>query len=447
MEEEVPVWRSKISWAVLHPERAALFIEEPNEPLQLPALTRPFKNWLKIDGDLVREFVSQFKKDVIPLFLLDYQCDSVEKTEELLIVCEAKDPCHGEEPELWWDFKRLNAAVLLEPRQKTLLLQTLKDMKTGSVPKNCPEWGQRGWRWAAEAWIHSCFEGEGASVESIETLTHWDVSSLLLVRVGEENYYFKASPDFPCFVEEGLAMIRMSALVPEIVPQPLFVHETKNWMILEDLGEPLEATDVATLRRIVETIGRLQVQAVREQSVLKSLKWPRSNIDQLRLEIQEVMLCQEAREGLSEDELKRLQSYEPEITRMLEKLDSYSIPVSVNHGDLHGGNVIVRGSELVIFDWTWASIAHPFFDLLFLFLRNKETWRDYAPAYFQQWSEYQSVEACFEAWDVAYPLALLRMASRYRGFVASLEEATLNGFPKPVSHFLKHFLRAMEVSS
>lgn len=439
-------WRSVISIALIHPSRSAVLMEESGDFNGLPKLTLPSKNWLKIEKHLVSEISQSLGVKVSPLYLLDYHCDPEKRIERLLVVCEALEghAALDRGKSAWWGSDRVELGDLKEESQRGFLRALFKELDGGVIPINRPEWGRSGWRFEAEAWIQCCFEDLPGAIESIETLSVWNVSCLLKIRVSERDYYFKASPNFPCFVNEGRVMNGLAALAPEVVPNPLFVHDTKNWMILEDLGDPLESNDPEMLAIILSAMGRVQIQAVQQMPALKSLKLPTSNLPDLLVEIKEMIDCEEARDGLTATEQQKLRAALPTIEGMVEELQAYSLPLSLNHGDLHGGNVIIREEQLIIFDWTWASITHPFFDLILLYLRNKATWAQYAPEYFKQWSEYESLERCFEAWKLAYPLGLLRMASRYRGFVTSLEKATLNGFPKPVAHFLRHFLKVIE---
>ncbi|MDF1664453.1 MAG: aminoglycoside phosphotransferase family protein [Planctomycetota bacterium] len=445
MQDAEP-WQSIVSIALLHPSRSAVLIQQAAEDYALPSVVRSSKNWLKIEGDLVREISESLETKIAPLYLLDYHCDPEKRLETLLVVCEALEPLSAELEAkcAWWDSDSLELTYLTNESYREPLQRALQDLEAGRKPKNRPDWGQRAWRREADAWIQSCFEDRTNRIQSIETLSVWNVSCLLKIFDGERDYYFKASPDFPCFIEEGQVMKGLSQLAPHIVPEPLFVHQSMNWMILEDLGEPLQSTDPGAVAAIIETMGALQVNALEQRTTLRALNLPITTLRDLLIEVKEVFACQEAKAGLSKIEHETLCEAWPAIEGMVRKLDGYCLPLTINHGDLHGGNVIERNGDLVIFDWTWASVSHPFFDLVLLYLRNRESWAQLAPAYFQQWSDYEPVEQCIEAWKLAYPLGLLRMASRYRGFVASLETPTLNGFPKPVAHFLRHFLAALE---
>jgi aminoglycoside phosphotransferase (APT) family kinase protein len=44
-------------------------------------------------------------------------------------------------------------------------------------------------------------------------------------------------------------------------------------------------------------------------------------------------------------------------------LSGYGIPESINHGDFHDGNVLVKDGRVTFFDWGDADVTHPFVSL------------------------------------------------------------------------------------
>ena len=68
--------------------------------------------------------------------------------------------------------------------------------------------------------------------------------------------------------------------------------------------------------------------------------------------------------GLTHDQLRDLHALEDRYVGWCARLDAADIPPSIEHGDLHDGNVFVTSSGHAIFDWGDACVTHPFAGLL-----------------------------------------------------------------------------------
>jgi aminoglycoside phosphotransferase (APT) family kinase protein len=70
---------------------------------------------------------------------------------------------------------------------------------------------------------------------------------------------------------------------------------------------------------------------------------------------------------LEPEEQDRLSAFAPRFAELCEELTGHGIPPSVQHDDLHGGNVYAQDGRPRVLDWGDASIAHPFFSLVVTF--------------------------------------------------------------------------------
>jgi hypothetical protein len=68
--------------------------------------------------------------------------------------------------------------------------------------------------------------------------------------------------------------------------------------------------------------------------------------------------------GLTQAQLQDLHALEARHAGWCAQLDAAGVPPSLEHGDLHDGNVFVRSSGYAIFDWGDACVTHPFASLL-----------------------------------------------------------------------------------
>jgi hypothetical protein len=84
----------------------------------------------------------------------------------------------------------------------------------------------------------------------------------------------------------------------------------------------------------------------------------------LRGAIEEEPALYGARDGrLTVSEREALERLVPSVERHCRELASFGIADTVQHDDLHDGNVLMRDGRAVIFDWGDACVSHPFFTL------------------------------------------------------------------------------------
>jgi Ser/Thr protein kinase RdoA (MazF antagonist) len=67
---------------------------------------------------------------------------------------------------------------------------------------------------------------------------------------------------------------------------------------------------------------------------------------------------------VDDDEIEqRFRDAVPRVREMSEELASYGVVETLQHDDLHDGQVFVRGDRQLILDWGDCVISHPFFTL------------------------------------------------------------------------------------
>ena len=70
---------------------------------------------------------------------------------------------------------------------------------------------------------------------------------------------------------------------------------------------------------------------------------------------------------LTGDELRRLAAFTPQFVELCDELAAAGLPETIQHDDLHHGNVFARDGELRVLDWGDSSIGHPFASLFVTF--------------------------------------------------------------------------------
>jgi hypothetical protein len=187
--------------------------------------------------------------------------------------------------------------------------------------------------------------------------------------------WFKACAQVQAF--EPRLTAELYARWPDRVTEVLAFDEARRWLLLGDagiaareLGNPPEAWLEA-----LPSYAELQ-----KGEVAHALDHIGHGVPDLRIAAlpagYERLLATEL--PIARDDINRLRDYAPRFTKLCAELAELGIQDSVQHDDLHMGNLYSDGGKLRIVDWGDSSIAHPFFSLVVTF-RFLEEFNHLAP--------------------------------------------------------------------
>jgi hypothetical protein len=221
-------------------------------------------------------------------------------------------------------------------------------------------WNDRVWLMGAHAWVDGALEGLGTELAGKIEQPHvrpW--STVLRVPTRTGDLWFKACG--PALAHEPAAIEILARRRPRTLPRLLAVDRVRGWMLqadggmrLRELGEPARWVDVLAL------YADLQAEAVPVADGLLAAGVPDRRLDRLP-ELYESLL--RSQDGTVGDDLRLLVGLGPTVSRLCQELAGAGLPESVQHDDLHSGNVFVWDGGYVFFDWGDACVAHPFFSL------------------------------------------------------------------------------------
>jgi hypothetical protein len=237
--------------------------------------------------------------------------------------------------------------------------------------------------------------------------------------------WFKA-----CFAVQSFEPRLSAALFerwPDRVGEVLACDEERAWLLLGDAGEPLRTigNPPEAWRRILPHYAELQrgETAFADDHV-------RHGVPDLRLDTVPARL--EAALGddlpLPAGDVTRLRDFVPTLEALCTELAASGVPASVQHDDLHFGNVFMADAVWRILDWGDASVAHPFASTVvtFRFLEEQNGLAPGSPwfrrlrdAYLEPWGRGHA-----EAFDLAQRVGIFAHAcawSRQRSFLPPSE--------------------------
>ena len=211
----------------------------------------------------------------------------------------------------------------------------------------------------AVAWIDAQLPAVGLSrTEEVEQPHVRSWSTVLRVPTATGPVWFKANT--PALAHEVLVVDRVSARVPDRVPALLARDLGRGWMLMGDAGERLREVVVSE-----RSLGRWHDVMAGAAAVARALE----------PEVPDLLAA-----GVPDQRLARLADRYDEVVPSLgvearfvaagsrvrdlvDELASYGLPETLQHDDLHDGQVFVKDGRNLIMDWGDAVVSHPFFTL------------------------------------------------------------------------------------
>ena len=230
-------------------------------------------------------------------------------------------------------------------------------MATTTEPSD--RWRDPGFLDAAHAWIAARLAERGRSVAGAVEQPHvTDWSTVMRVPTEDGAVWFKANDD--TMRHEAAVTALIAPLSAGRVPMPLAGDPRTGWLLLADAGPRLR--DIIPRERslerwhdVLEAYARIQLACEDEVDALLAAGLPDRRLHTLP--------------AAYADLLAQLDDADPRlpdagaIDDLCARLASYGIRETVQHDDLHDGQVFLGGGAHQVLDWGDACISHPFLTL------------------------------------------------------------------------------------
>ncbi|WP_020007884.1 hypothetical protein [Salinicoccus albus] len=259
------------------------------------------------------------------------------------------------------------------------ILQQWKEGSDYQMP-----WFQYGFREKTEEWVESKLLGRFCLVEQVRT---WEKGLLLKIHGFNNNYYVKTVP--PIFGHEPFVHQSMTKYAPEVIS---IDEKRKTYMMREINGELLGySEDIQQWKMTVRRIAELQKKYIQGELKINRtipIRPVHTIINEERLH----KTISALENYISNTSYQNLFKSIPDVLSLVQTL-KFKTLLSVDHGDLFGGNVIVEGGEPLIYDWSDSSLTHPFLSIVHL-TEEVETFfsptlsEEVLSAYIDEWEGY-----------------------------------------------------------
>lgn len=170
---------------------------------------------------------------------------------------------------------------------------------------------------------------------------------------------------------------RLTALLhrefPGLVTEVLALHPTKPWMLVAEGGKKIRdaysGDDLLRVwREVLPRYANMQRAAARHVGEILGYGTPDHRATWLIAGFAEAIANEPVLSGdrpdrITQDERRALVGLRPKLNDALGALAALGIEDTLQHDDLHHGNVLVRDGRAVVFDWGDACVSHPFLTL------------------------------------------------------------------------------------
>ena len=221
-------------------------------------------------------------------------------------------------------------------------------------------WTRPDWLEQATSWI-----SERASVvgEIEQPHVRW-WSTVIRVPTAEGDLFFKAVAPVHRF--EAALTARLADLQPDRVPELIDVDPERGWMLMRNGGTRLRELvetreDLHHWERLLPDYAQLQIEVAPHADALLALGVPDERLAVLPEHFGELLAARP--KGLTAEEHRRLVDAVPRVEEMCRTLAEDGVPETIQHDDLHDGQMFVRDGRYLFFDWGDSCVSHPLHSL------------------------------------------------------------------------------------
>lgn len=320
------------------------------------------------------------------------------------------------------------------------------------------DWETPGWRRRVTRWIDAALSENDLQRTGPFEAVHMRPWSLVLpATTTGGRVYFKATSSGLRY-EAALVQL-LSEMFPCNLPELLAVDQGQGWFLSKDGGEKLrfalQAGTPALWEDVLDDYAKIQLVMIDRVDQLLALGMPDRRPQALPELFHQVleepqMLCVGHPEGLTASELHALDAFAPRLQVLCDRLAAFHLPASLDHGDMHDGNIFVGGKRPRFVDWGDAAVAHPFFSLQInivnpenpYVLEQGSPWFErLRDRYLERWAVYGSPASLQAAFRLSRLISPFISVLRWRQALSALPADEPNPYPWGIASLLRELLR------
>jgi hypothetical protein len=321
-------------------------------------------------------------------------------------------------------------------------------------------WQDPEWRKQATDWIYAETKRHSIRITGeIEQPHTYAWSTVLHFPTDQGTLFFKATAHETIY--EAALTQSLSRWFPDCMPELVAVDVTRGWMLMRDGGEQLRESirptqDITPWKPVIARYAEVQVRLAQHVTEMLSLRVPDQRLSVLpglftELLRDEASLMIDQEKGLTSAEFRQVKEKIARFEQVCANLAAFGIPESLNHGDFHDGNVLVKDGRIIFFDWGDATVTHPFVSLRTFFVSIEIALKldDYAftpemagllDLYLKPFQQFASQEDLRKAYEVSKPVASVVKALAWHQSIARMDGASRQEYAWIVPELMREFL-------
>lgn len=321
-------------------------------------------------------------------------------------------------------------------------------------------WQDPAWLKEVYAWIHAQANKQGISITGeIEQPHIYPWSTVLKISTDQGFLFFKATAAETIY--ESALTKKLAEYHPNTLPVLIGVETSRGWMLMRDGGEALRASvrptkNIELWAPVIKLFSEVQAGSADHVSELLALgipDWRLANLPKLYNELlsdaESIRVDQP--KGLTAEELNRVRDLAPRFAEICKKLAGFGIPETINHGDFHDGNVLIKNGRITLFDWGDACISHPFVSLRTFFVSIEIALEldDYSftpemqkllDVYLEVWQKFASKEKLQQAYLLSRCAASIVKTLSWHQTISSLKGEAREEYAHIVPEIFREFM-------
>jgi hypothetical protein len=321
-------------------------------------------------------------------------------------------------------------------------------------------WQDPDWRKQVTAWISEHMASHSIRLTGeIEQPHMYAWSTVLHVPTDQGKLFFKATA--PETIQEAALTQALSTWFPDCMPELVAVDSGRGWMLMRDGGEQLRASirptkDLTPWQPIIQRYAEVQIGLTEHITELLSLRLPDHRLQVLpglfrKLVAEEQSLMIDQEKGLTTAEWEEVKARTDRVEQICSDLAAVGIPESINHGDFHDGNILVKDGRITFFDWGDADVTHPFVSLRTFFVSIEISLEldDYAftpemdallNLYLKPWEKFASKDDVLAAYRLSKPVASVVKALAWHTTISRMSEDMRQEYARIVPELMREFV-------
>jgi hypothetical protein len=232
-------------------------------------------------------------------------------------------------------------------------------------------------------------------------------------------------------------------------------------MLMRDGGETLRTSihptkDLAPWKPVIKRYAEVQIVLAEHLTELLSLRLPDHRLSRLpalfaQLLAEETNFLIDQDKGLTSAEWQQVKDRAPRLEQICSELAAYGIPETLNHGDFHDGNVLLKDDRITFFDWGDGDVTHPFVSLrtFFVSIEIALDLEDYSftpemaellDLYLEPFQKFASKEDLLKAYQLSKSVASIVKALAWHTTISRLEGDLRKEYAWIVPELMREFL-------